>query len=414
MTATTTLAAAARDSGELDLPQPSQIAGADLVRVGTLGLRSRRTRTLLTAIGIGIGIAAMVAVLGISESSRAGLLSQLDQLGTNLLTVSPGQKMFGGNATLPLEAPAMIRRIGPVEATAATAPVDANVYKTDQIPTVQTGGLGVVAAQTDLLETLRGKLADGVFLNAATAQYPAVVLGADTAQYLGITSVDPAVQVYLGNQWFTVVGILEPMTLAPELDRSSLIGFPIAKSMFGIDGTAGTIYVRTDPTQVDDVSQVLAGTANPENPNEVQVNRPSDAIAARAAAAGAFTSLFLGLAAVALLVAGVGIANVMLMSVLERRSEIGLRRALGATRGHIALQFLAEALVLAASGGVLGVLAGTAAAAAYATSQGWTIVVPPVAMGGGLAAAIVIGALAGLYPAARAARVSPTQALRTT
>ncbi len=401
-------------AGRVGLPQPSQIAAADLVRVGTLGLRSRRTRTLLTAIGIGIGIAAMVAVLGISESSRAGLLSQLDRLGTNLLTVGPGQKLFGGNATLPLEAPAMIRRIGPVQATAATAPVSANVFKTDRIPAVQTGGLGVVAAQTDLLETLRGMMADGVFLNDATARYPAVVLGSDTAQYLGIATVDPPVQIYLGGRWFAVVGILEPMTLAPELDRSSLIGFPIAESMFGIDGSAGTIYVRTDPTQVDDVSQVLAGTANPENPNEVQVNRPSDAIAARAAAAGAFTSLFLGLAAVALLVAGVGIANVMLMSVLERRSEIGLRRALGATRGHIALQFLSEALVLAAAGGVLGVLAGTAAAAAYATSQGWSIVVPPAAIGGGLAAAMVIGALAGLYPAARAARVSPTQALRTT
>ena len=414
MTAATTLTAAPGDAGEASLLKPSQIAFADLILVGTLGLRSRRTRTLLTAIGIGIGIAAMVAVLGISESSRAGLLSQLDQLGTNLLTVGPGQKLFGGNATLPLEAPAMIRRIGPVEATAATAPVDANVFKTDLIPTVQTGGLGVVAAQTGLLETLRGRLANGVFLNAATAQYPAVVLGADTASYLGITHVDPAVQVYLGGHWFTVVGILEPVTLAPELDRYSLIGFPIAESLFGIDGSAGTIYVRTDPTQVDDVSQVLAGTANPENPNEVQVNRPSDAIAARAAAAGAFTSLFLGLAAVALLVAAVGIANVMLMSVLERRSEIGLRRALGATRGHIALQFLAEALVLAAAGGLIGVVAGAAAAGAYATSQGWTIVVPSVAIGGGLAAAIVIGALAGLYPAARAARVSPTQALRTT
>ena len=396
------------------LPQPSQIAAADLVRVGTLGLRSRRTRTLLTAIGIGIGIAAMVAVLGISESSRAGLLSQLDQLGTNLLTVGPGQKLFGGTATLPLEAPAMIRRIGPVQATSATAPVVANVFKTDVIPTVQTGGIGVAAAQTDLLDTLRADLAAGVFLNDATAQYPATVLGAETATYLGITSVDPPVQIYVGGHWFTVVGILQPVTLAPELDRVALIGFPVAESLFGIDGSASTIYVRTDPTQVDDVSQVLAGTANPENPNEVQVNRPSDAIAARAAAAGAFTSLFLGLAAVALLVAAVGIANVMLMSVLERRSEIGLRRALGATRFHIAMQFLAEALVLAAAGGVLGVLAGTAAAAAYATSQGWTIVVPPVAMAGGLTAALIIGALAGLYPAARAARVSPTQALRTT
>ena len=183
--------------------------------------------------------------------------------------------------------------------------------------------------------------------------------------------------------------------------------------MFGIDGSAGTIYVRTDPTQVANVAQVLAGTANPQNPNEVQVNRPSDVLAARAAAAGAFTALFLGLAAVALVVAGVGIANVMLMSVLERRSEIGLRRALGATQVHIALQFLVESLVLAALGGALGVLAGVGAAAVYANTQHWQIVLPLDATAGGLAAALAVGAMAGLYPAARAARVSPTDALRT-
>jgi putative ABC transport system permease protein len=392
---------------------PSRITPADLVREGTTGLRSRRTRTVLTALGIAIGIAAMVAVLGISESSRAGLLAQLDRLGTNLLTVAPGQHIFGGNATLPLAAPAMIRRIGPVQATSATAPVSANVYKTDLVPSVQSGGLNVVATETTLLDTLRASVADGVFLNGATARYPAVVLGADAAQYLGTTSVANGVQIYLGGSWFTVVGILDPIGLAPELDRSALIGFPIAESMFGIDGSAGTIYARTDPTQVDDVAAVLAGTTNPEHPNEVAVTRPSDALAARVAAAGAFTSLFLGLAAVALFVAAVGVANIMLMSVIERRSEIGLRRALGATRAHIATQFLAEALVLAAAGGALGVLAGAAAAAAYATTQHWLVVVPPVAVLGGLCAALAVGGVAGLYPAVRAARVSPTEALRT-
>jgi putative ABC transport system permease protein len=392
----------------------SRITGADLLRVGTAGLRARRMRTLLTALGIGIGIAAMVAVLGISESSRAGLLAELDQLGTNLLTVSPGQKLFGGQATLPLTAPGMIARIGPVQAEAQTAPVSATVFKTDQIPSIETGGLSVLAASTDLLTTLRGQLAAGVFLNGATARYPAVVLGAQTAQYLGITSVHPTIEIRLGGAWFTVVGILQPVALAPELDRTALIGFPVAESLFGIDGSAGTIYVRTDPTQVTDVAEVLAGTANPQNPNEVQVNRPSDVLAARAAAAGAFTALFLGLAAVALVVAGVGIANVMLMSVLERRPEIGLRRALGATRTHIALQFVAEALVLAAAGGVIGVLAGVGAAAVYASTQHWQIVVPLDATAGGLAAALAVGAMAGLYPALRAARVSPTDALRST
>ncbi len=408
------MSALAESPGLPVAPASSRISPFDLVRVGAVGLRSRRVRTLLTAIAIAIGIAAMVAVLGISESSRAGLLAELDQLGTNLLTVTPGQTMLGAQATLPLTAEPMIRRIGPIQATAATAPVTANVYRSDRIPSVQTGGVSVIAAETQLLTTLRATLATGSFLNGATSQYPAVVLGADTAKYLGIATVYPAAQIWLGGHWFTVVGILEPVVLAPELDRAALIGFPIAESLFGIDGSAGTIYVRTDPSQVNDVATVLAGTANPANPNEVTVTRPSDILAARAAAAGAFTSLFLGLAAVALVVAGVGIANVMLMSVLERRSEIGLRRALGATRGHIALQFLVEALLLAGTGGILGVLAGTATAAAYATVQQWQVVAPVDATAGGLVAALAIGAVAGLYPAVRAARTSPTDALRST
>lgn len=393
--------------------EPSRIARGDLVRIGTVGLRSHRTRTLLTALGIAIGIATMVAVLGISESGRAGLIAQLDRLGTNLLTVRPGQQILGGAATLPRQAPGMIRRIGPVQATAATAPVKADVYRSDRIPRVQTGGIAVLAADPELLDTLRGSLAAGVFLNDANGQYPAVVLGAQTARQLGISQVDPPIQVFLGGRWFTVVGVLEPVTLAPELDRSALVGFPLAESTFGIDGSAGTIYVRVDPIEVDDVATVLPGTASPEHPNEVEVSRPSDVLAARAAAAGAFTTLFLGLAAVALLVAGVGIANVMLMSVLERRSEIGLRRALGATRTFIALQFVAEALVLSVGGGVLGIATGSLAAAGFAASQAWTVVVPPVAVLGGLGAAIVIGGVAGLYPAIRAARVSPSEALRT-
>jgi putative ABC transport system permease protein len=368
---------------------------------------------VLTSIGIAIGIAAMVGVLGISESSRAGLIAQLDRLGTNMLTVSAGHSLFGDTATLPLPARSMVGRIAPVEATAATATVSATVRRTDRIPVSNTGGIAVLAATPDLLETLRGSLSAGSFLNDATAAYPVVVLGSVAAARLGIVSVDPAIRVYIGGEWFTVVGILEPVGLAPELDTAALIGFPVAQSMFGNDGSAGTIYVRTTPEQVASVRRVLAATANPEHPEEVTVSRPSDVLAARAAASGAFTTLFLGLAAVALVVAGLGIANVMLMSVLERRPEIGLRRALGATRGHIAVQFLMEALLLAVFGGLLGVAAGAGVAAAFARTQGWSVVIPAMAAGGGLLAALVVGAVAGLYPALRAAAISPTEALRS-
>jgi putative ABC transport system permease protein len=391
----------------------SRIAMRDLMRVAFDGLRSRRARTALAAVGIAIGVAALVGVLGIAGASRANLLSQLDALGTNLLTVTPGSKLFGGAATLPLDASAMIRRVGPVQATAETAPVTQPVYRTDQVPAGHTGGISVVAAQTNLLTTLHGALVDGAFLNGATARYPAVVLGATAAQTLGIARVVPGVQVDVGGRWFTVVGVLEPLALAPELDRAVLIGFPVAESVFGIDGSAGTVYVRMAPNQVLNVARVLAGTANPEHPEQVQVSRPSDVLAARAAASSAFTSLFLGLAAVALLVAGVGVANVMLMSVLERRSEIGLRRALGATRRHVALQFMGEAVLLATAGGALGVASGASAAGVFAMTRGWPVVVPPLAVGAGMGAALAIGVLASVYPAARATAVAPTEALRS-
>ena len=389
----------------------SRLRPRDLVGVAGAGLRTRRLRAALSALGIAIGIAAMVAVLGISESSRADLLAQLDSLGTNLLRVTPGETFFGADAKLPEESLGMLGRVGPVEQVAATGNTDASVRRSDLIPEAETGGISVLAADPKLLGTLGGELADGRFLNRATARYPTVVLGAKAAERLGIGRAGG--QVWLGNRWFTVIGILRPVTLAPEVDRAAMVGFPAAEALLGSEGSPGTVYVRTDPDQVEAVREVLPASANPENPNEVRVSRPSDALAAKAAAKTAFTSLLLGLGAVALLVGGVGIANVMVISVLERRSEIGLRRALGATKGNVGVQFLAESLLLALVGGLAGVVLGAAVTAAYAASRSWSVVVPAPAMAGGLAAALAIGAVAGLYPALRAARLAPTEALRT-
>ena len=394
------------------LPRAGGPGPVELVRIAFRGLASRKLRSALTAVGIAIGIAAMVAVLAISDASRASLLAVLDRLGTNMLTVSPGQSFLGDDTKLPDDAVAMIGRIRPVQAASAATVLDATVRRSNLVDPGETGGLSVQAVDHSLLATLDGSMRVGRFLDAATERFPTVVLGSKAAERLGIRDLDAIVQVFIAGRWFTVIGILDELPLAPEIDRSVLIGREAADTYLGADISPSSVYVRADPAHVDQVQAVLGATANPENPEAVNVTRPSDAIEARAAASTAFTALFLGLAAVALGVGALGIANVMLMAVLERRSEIGLRRALGATRGAIGGQFFGEALLLAFLGGLLGVTAGMLIGGAYATSQGWPVVVSPLGIAIGVGATAIVGSVAGLYPALRAATVPPTDALR--
>ena len=402
---------AARQLAQL---RPARLWPGDVVKVGAVGLRTRPTRAFLSALGIAIGIAAMVAVVGISSSSRAELDNTLDALGTNLLTVEPGTTLTGEQAQLPLAAESMVGRIGPVRAHSAIGRVDgANVYRSDKIPAIETNGIIPYAARTDLLNTIGGVIRSGKWLDAATSRYPAAVLGSAAAERLGISRSGPDTQVLIGDEWFTVLGILAPAALAPELDSAVLVGWPAADSTLGFDGHPTKIYTRSADAQVESVREVLGATANPEAPNEVQVSRPSDALAAKQAAGEAFTGLLLGLGAVALLVGGVGVANIMVISVLERRAEIGLRRSLGATRGQVRTQFLTESLLLSALGGIGGAVLGSGVTTAYAAYQGWLTVIPVWAVVGGILATLVIGGLAGLYPAIRASRLSPTEALAT-
>ena len=384
---------------------------SDFARLSAVGLRTRKLRAGLSALGIAIGVAAIVSVLGLSSSAQAGLLSEISQLGTNLLVVQNGQSITGQTAEMPKAAPAMIARIGPVTHVQEAGSISGNVYRSPLIPAIDTNALSINAASLGLLRTVGTRVGDGSYLNGATSQEPVAVLGAAAAQRLGIDRVFSGERIWLDNTWFYVAGILRPAALVPAIDSSVLVGFPAAEHYLGFDGHPSTIYVRTVTSQVQAVDTVLAATANPENPGEVDVSQPSAALVAQADAQGAFDDLFLGLGAVALLVGTVGVANIMVISVLERRSEIGLRRALGATKGHIRVQFLSESIVLAVIGGVLGVGAGALATAIYASSKSEAIVIPVLAWGGGIGAAILIGAVAGLWPALRAARMSPTQAL---
>jgi putative ABC transport system permease protein len=401
------------------VPSAARLRPSDLAALASIGLRTRKLRSALSALGIAIGTGAIVAVLGLAASSEAGLLNEIAKLGTNLLTVTNGQTFSGATAELPVTAPGMIDRLPGVTNVQDIGTVTGiNAYKSPLIPPIESNALSVDAATLGLPAAAGSSLAQGTYLNAATARQPVAVLGATTAQLLGIDWVRPGMRIRVGpggtaGQWFYVTGILNPDLYAPEIDSSVLIGFPAAEKYLGFDGHPSEIYVRTTDTQagVTRVDNLLGPQANPESPSQVNVSRPSDALTARAETQGALDTLFLGLGAVALLVGAIGVANIMIISVLERRSEIGLRRALGATRGQIRGQFLAEAILLSLAGGATGVILGAVAVTAYSRTHAEAVVIPADAWVGGLAAAIIIGAIAGLIPAIRAARLSPTQAL---
>jgi len=390
----------------------SRLSPRDVLSLGAVGLRARRARVVLSALGIAIGIATMVAVVGLSLSSKSDLMARLDRLGTNLLTVEAGKDSLGQEVKLPKSAVAMVERIGPVQHATATADVDARIRRSDVVPEERAAGVTAQAARTDLLTALNAEVARGTWLNRVNERLPVTVLGSIAAQRLGVTR--PGEMITINDEHVVVVGILRPVELVPTLDRVAMIGFPAAEKYFRFDGHPSMIFERSPDVTVEDVRAVLARTVSPGAESSVKVSRPSDALAAKAATDKGLTSLMLGLGAVALLVGGVGVANTMVVSVLERRQEIGLRRAIGATKGAIRLQFLTESLLLSALGGATGAVLGAAATAGFALTQGWTAVVPTWSMAVGFAATLLIGVLAGLYPAVRASRLHPTVALNAT
>ena len=383
---------------------------SDVARLGLTGLRARPMRAVLSALGIAIGIAAMVGVVGVSASSQARLQEQLRALGTNMLTARSGADLSGQDLILPEDSVGRVRMIPGVTDAASTSTLNGiSVYRSRLSDPNATGGILTMAADTNLLKVVSGTMKSGSWLNDATARYPGVVLGSKAAALLGV--VEPGTQVWLGGRSFTVLGIMEHAPLAEELDNAALIGVPAANSLFDAGKTPTTIYERSTEAQVETVRELLGPTLAPQGATGLKVSRPSDALAAQNAADQTLTTLLAGVGSIALLVGGIGVANTMIISVLERRKEIGLRRSLGAKRGHITVQFLAEALLLSFLGGLAGCLIGAGVTWGMCYVYGWPPTLHWWVIAAGLGATLLIGAVAGLYPAIRAARTPPTAAL---
>jgi putative ABC transport system permease protein len=386
-----------------------------MLGLGLLGIRIRKMRAALSALGISIGIATMIVVTGIPASSQAALMVELSALGTNVLQATPVPDQ-DPPVLLPEESVGMVQRIGPVIVASAVANTHAVVRRSDRIDPRDGSALTVLASRLNLLQAVNGRVRAGRFLTEVTQKFPTVVLGSVAASRLGFSGLpvgSAAPQVMIGNRWFTVVGILAQTPLSAEIDRSVLVGWEAARTQLGFDGHPTVIYVQSRESAIEAVRAVLPATIHPQQPSQVMVTRPSDALAAKRATENTFSALFLGLAAVALLVGGIGVANTMVISVLERRSEIGLRRALGANRGQIRGQFLTESVALAGLGGIAGTALGLLATAGYAAYHGWPFVVPLSSTVAGLGGAVVVGMVAGVYPSVRAARLTPTEALAT-
>ncbi|GAA4024811.1 ABC transporter permease [Arthrobacter methylotrophus] len=388
----------------------SKVTFADLIRIGGASLMAKPLRTVLSALGIAIGIASMLTIVGISSSSQAKLNEQLAKLGTNLLTIEPGKSVAADADGLPIGSAAKARRIdGVLDAKEVSLLTDQHVYRSRIIDPLQSEGIDVLTFSAGLGELLNATLKAGHWPSGPEAAYPTTVLGARAAERLGIVS--PGSQIVLDGRDITVTGILEPLPLAPELDTAALIGQEYGKNVLGWDGRPTRIYERSTDFTVLEVKDRLPKTINPQSPLGVEVSRPSEALAAKTATDAAFNGLLFALGGISLLIGGIGVANTMIISVIERRQEVGLRRALGATRSHIRFQFLLEALQLSVLGGLAGILVGTASLFAISAANGWPPTIPPSTIASAIASTLVIGLIAGIYPATRASNIPPTTAL---
>lgn len=387
----------------------------DLLGVAWAGLAARRTRTLLIMLGPIVGVAAMVGAVGLTESAKGDLKATLSKLGTNLIVAKAGGTFGQQDPVFPEDAVDRARAVPTVTSAAATSelsgvialPSEGSAEHFEAFP------VPVQAADLALPSVLQVPVRSGRWLNETdvSAGTRAVVLGAGLAREYGVVPGEIRT-IRLDDIDYGVVGVLGPVALDPSLDNAVFLTQWAAEHDFGTEGKPSRLYIRSEEGRTEETAAAIPTAISLGGPDEVSTEVPTDVLAASARADETLqqTALFAGLLALA--VGGLGIANVMSISVIQRASEIGIRRAVGHTRSRIASQFLLEALFVGLLGGLAGAVVGVAVVHGISALAGWVVVVSygriPIWMG----LALAVSLAAGSAPSVKAARLEPLETLR--
>jgi putative ABC transport system permease protein len=406
-----------------------RLAARDLFDECLAGVFARPARTALTTLGTVLGIASLVATLGISRTAGNQIVTRFSEIAATQVTVQPRSSGGGGGGgenpalrgsigVLPWNVEDRLDRLNGVVASGAVA----DVVNPGQIrtvpfidPTAPSGRtLPVFAASPGLFEAVRGNIASGRWFDAGHVRRRdrIAVLGSDAAAELGVTRLDNLPGVFVGDDLFTVIGILDDAPRDRGLTGGIIIPSSTAAWRFGVTRPE-RVVIETELGAAQLIASQAAIALNPNAPESLGVTAPGTTRRTQDAIENDVNQLFLLLGLISLIVGAIGIANVTLVTVMERTGEIGLRRALGASQRHIAGQFLAESTVLGLVGGIIGASVGTIVVVAVSATRQWTPVLdmrlPAVAP----VAGAIVGLLAGLYPSIRAARMEPVDALRS-